>query len=87
MSFVVAQKWVIWRRAADKVAAEAATGPEKMKSTARCSSGHSQASSWLFWWRIGDASGSAGAILHEGAAEDAMGGGCDGGDECDERVN
>ena len=34
MSFVVAQKWVIWRRAADKVAAEAATGPEKMKSTA-----------------------------------------------------
>ena len=49
-------KWVLWRRAADKVAVEAAAGPEKMKSTARCSSGHSQASSWLFWWRLGDAS-------------------------------
>ena len=32
-------KWVIWRRAADKAAAEAAARPEKMKSTARCSSG------------------------------------------------
>ena len=33
MSFGVGQIWVIWRRAADKVAAEAAAGPEKMKST------------------------------------------------------